>query len=138
MSRPSRRQGKIRTPAVIGAIIDLGNCLDLLDSQYFEVVHGAHQVLQQTAELSGLPMPKNQPFGKSPDPLLTLRNLDCKVINAIHDQRRVQNLRPFDTVRAGFFEGEPLYDGASFYDRNHIQICVRNTQCIKGYFRLLP
>ena len=27
-----------------------------------------------------------------------------------------------------------LYDGAGFLDKTHIQICIRNPNCIKGYF----
>lgn len=131
--RPSPRQGRIRTPTVIGAIIDLGYCLDLLDSQYFGIVRRAHRLLVRTMAVSGEPMPTNRPLGSSPDPLL--RDLDCSVINAIHDQRQKEKLRSFDSVRAAFMEGTPLYKGANFYDKNHVQVCVRNVRCIKGYFR---
>lgn len=44
---------------------------------------------------------------------------------------------PFDTVRAAFIEGNRLYDNAGFASKNHIQICVREIRCIKGYFRPL-
>jgi hypothetical protein len=30
-ARAMKRRGKVRTPAVVGAIIDLGRCLNLLD-----------------------------------------------------------------------------------------------------------
>ena len=43
----------------------------------------------------------------------------------------------FDSVRCAFWEGEELYPGAGFKEKNHIQICVRNHNCIKGYFRPL-
>lgn len=36
-----------------------------------------------------------------------------------------------------FTEGKPLYPGAGFHEKSHIQICVRNPNCIKGYFRIL-
>lgn len=42
----------------------------------------------------------------------------------------------YQSVRAAFLEGEPLYDGAGFKAKNHIQIAVRDTDCILGYFRL--
>ena len=35
-----------------------------------------------------------------------------------------------------FVEGDPLYPGAAIQKANHIQRCVRNPACIKGYFRL--
>jgi hypothetical protein len=41
-----------------------------------------------------------------------------------------------DPQRAAFPESEPLYEGAGFRKKNHIQICIRNaTKCIKGYFK---
>ncbi len=135
MSRPSPKQGKIRQPAILGAVLDLRHCLDLLDAQYFDIVRRAHRLLEKTTTSSGRPMPVNRPLGASSDAIL--RDLDCSVINTIHEYRRDEHLRPFDSVRAAFIEGRPLYQGASFYDQNHIQICVRNPTCVKGYFRPL-
>lgn len=40
----------------------------------------------------------------------------------------------FDSVRGVFFEGTELYPGAGFREKDHIQICIRNPNCIKGYF----
>jgi hypothetical protein len=39
-------------------------------------------------------------------------------------------------VRAAFVEGEPLYVGAGFHARTHIQLCVRKPDRILGYFRV--
>ena len=33
-----------------------------------------------------------------------------------------------------FWEGQELYPNAGFREKNHIQICVCNPNCIKGYF----
>ena len=33
-----------------------------------------------------------------------------------------------------FWEGHSLYPNAGFAEKNHIQICVCNPNCIKGYF----
>ncbi|MGA7236293.1 MAG: hypothetical protein WBY44_11470 [Bryobacteraceae bacterium] len=41
-----------------------------------------------------------------------------------------------DTFRGVFIEGEPLYPGAGFYAKTHVQIVVRNPNCIKGVFRV--
>lgn len=135
VGRPSPRQGRINSPAVVGAIIDLGYCLDLLDAQFFRVVRNAYDGVVELVKRVGSPMPRNRSLGSEPAKIL--RELDCKVINTIHDMRATESLGPFDTVRAAFFEGRPLYKGAGFHDRNHIQICVRNPACIKGYFRPL-
>ena len=40
----------------------------------------------------------------------------------------------YDSVRGIFFEGGPIYPGSGILDKSHIQICVRNPNCIKGYF----
>ena len=40
----------------------------------------------------------------------------------------------FDSLRAAFIEGERIYPGAGFYDKTHVQICVRNPNCVKGFF----
>jgi len=42
--------------------------------------------------------------------------------------------KKLDTVRGVFTEGEPLYENAGFRNKTHIQICVMNPKCIKGYF----
>ena len=34
----SRKDSKIKTPFVLGAIIDLGNCLDLLDQKNLDLL----------------------------------------------------------------------------------------------------
>lgn len=35
-------------------------------------------------------------------------------------------------------EGKRIYPNAGFHEKSHIQVCVRNLRCIKGYFRVLP
>jgi hypothetical protein len=61
--------------------------------------------------------------------------LDRAVIEAVHGTRDDNAHPPYDTVRSPFPEGGKLYDGAGFQAKNHIQIAVRNLDCIKGYFR---
>ena len=40
----------------------------------------------------------------------------------------------FDTVCGYFQEGNDAYLGSGIREKSHIQVCVRNTDCIKGYF----
>lgn len=42
----------------------------------------------------------------------------------------------YDSVRAAFVEGEPLYENSGFFTKTHIQLCIREQSCIKGYFRV--
>ncbi|MEI8195322.1 MAG: hypothetical protein WCI73_05385 [Phycisphaerae bacterium] len=130
----NRRQGgkRIKKPAVVGAIIDLGLCLNLLDSRFIDMVGQAHKNLVQLSKDAGTPLPRNS-LGDD----LLLRKLDCAVIGLLHTTRAEESAVPFDTVRAAFVEGQRLYENAGFATKNHIQICVRNIACIKGYFRPL-
>lgn len=45
-----------------------------------------------------------------------------------------QELEPSDSIRGAFIEGKRIYPNSGFYEKTHIQICVRNPNCIKGYF----
>lgn len=127
-----RKRKRLRRPAVVGAVIDLGNCLNLLDRQYLKVVRAAYENLAEASRKAGTPLPRNEPLLTGGD--LLLRNLDCATINTVHKMREESGLAPYDTVRAAFIEGAPLYESSGFSEYNHIQICVRSIRCIKGYF----
>jgi hypothetical protein len=128
--RPRNREHHVREPAVVGAIIDLGLCLNLLDSRFIDLVRAAYDGLKRVSRDAGTQMPRN-----SVGPDLLVRKLDCAVIRFLHATREAEDKEPFDTVRAAFLEGERLYRNSGFTAQNHIQLCVRNTACIKGYFR---
>lgn len=127
---------KVKTPAVVGAIIDLGLCLDLLDSDNLLVVKESYKILKELADSNSLPMPKNIKLLQFSEDLL-IRKLDCAVIQNIHSLNNQNNYPAYDSVRGVFWEGEDLYENAGFKHKNHIQICVRNPNCIKGFFRHL-
>jgi hypothetical protein len=133
--RPRKTGPRIRNPAVIGALIDLGHCLNLLDSKFLKVVSDGYGGLVDSTKADGIALPINRASGKHASFLL--RDLDCAVINCVHQLRADQGLKAFDSVRSVFIEGDPLYPSAGFYSKNHIQLCVRNQDCIKGYFRPL-
>lgn len=125
--------GKIDEPFVIGAIIDLRHCLDLFDREAMRQVAATHHTLTQAFLQISKPMPQNT--GPTPDK--AGRQLDCLVMNSLHSIRAESGQPAYDSVRGPFLEGEPIYEGAGFRSHSHIQICVRNTGCIKGYFRPL-
>lgn len=129
------KRSKIKKPFSLGAIIDLGYCLNLIESKSLQIVKQGYRLLCQSSRKSGFPIPKNKPMGKNQD--LLLRNLDCSVIETIHTYNRETEQRQYDSVRGVFWEGKDLYPNAGFKERNHMQICVRNPNCIKGYFRPL-
>ena len=128
-----KKNGKIAQPDVVGAIVDLGRCLDLTTQIGLKEVQLAHHVYKNLMLEAGLPMVSNR-MGKD----RVLRDLDCAVIETLHQMREDQQLAPYDSIRAAFPEDEPLYAEAGFRAKNHIQLCILNeTNCIKGYFRPL-
>jgi hypothetical protein len=124
-----KNNGPIKTPFVIGAIIELGNCLNLLEPNSINIVKQAHTSLQKLHGGSGEKMPVN----KGPN-----RQLDCAVIRTVHETNKKDGIIPYDTIRSSFVEGEPVYPDSNFYERLHIEICVLNTSLIKGYFLPRP
>ncbi len=125
---PGKANNPIQNPTVIGAIIHLGNCLDLLDYENLQLLQKGFEILQATTQV----LPRNIPFGELKE--LMLRNLDCAVIETLHKVREDEGLRAFDSVRGVFWEGNELYPQAGFREKNHIQLCIKNPNCIKGFF----
>jgi hypothetical protein len=127
-----KERGRNESPAVVGAVIDLGNCLDLLGRENIEFVRQAHRLFVKEQGRSGLPIPENRSLDGEPDRIL--RFLDRAVIQFLHDILEREGADAFDSVRGLFPEGEQLYPGAGFLDRNHIQIAVCNPASILGLF----
>lgn len=127
-----RKHTKIKEAFVLGTIVDLGNCLDLLDQKYLDFLSFAYNDLKQILEIENKILPTNSSFSEN-DFDFRKRELDCAVIRHAHQLAKDEGVH-FDSVRAAFWEGEPLYEGAGFKKQNHIQIAVLNPNCIKGIF----
>jgi hypothetical protein len=126
---------KIENPFVVGAVIQLGRCLNLLQRSHLSLVGQSHRLLVEASLENGRALPVNSHAVEGGSFLF--RDLDCAVLNYAHTIRAKLNKPPFDTIRAAFWEGEELYPTAGFRAQNHVQVCVRNPNCIKGYFRPL-
>ena len=127
---PGKKQ--IKTPAVLGATIDLQFCLDLMNTEYIRLVKSSYDNLRTSGSMLHKELPENKKAGNSRD--LLLRELDCAVIEELHSWRKSSNQKAFDSVRGLFVEGDPIYENAGFHEKNHVQICIRNPNCIKGFF----
>lgn len=119
--------------ALVGAVIDLGFCLDLSSSRGVNATANAYGELKEIFRSSGKALPNNK-VGR--DKLL--RELDCAVINYLHVSRRKTGLPPFDSVRGLFQEGGTAYPNSGFKARTHVQIAVCNPRKIRGIFRVPP
>lgn len=125
----SREPKRVKKPFVIGVILDLGYCLDLTTSVGLQMVKGAYLALEEAYRAARLPLPVNRPEQfRHP--------LDCAVINYLHKIRSVKDQTPVDSIKAIFQEPPQLYSGSAFMEKNHIQIAIRNSECIKGVFRV--
>lgn len=136
VGKPRRSSPPIRTPAVIGAVIDLGNCLNFLDQEAIELAKDRYDQLVLDSKVLGTPIPKNiNPPRMVGSPDRIYRQLDRAVIEAIHQLVKSSDEPAFDSVRAVFLEGQELYPEAGFLEKTHIQLCVRNQKQVLGYFR---
>lgn len=129
---PDRHKTIIKKPAVVGAIIDVGRCVNLLDSRYIKNLKKVYNLLKDTADKAGYVLPENKNLDEGGFSLK--RNLDCAVIDVLHKVNENAGNSPYDTLRGVFVEGGRLYPDAGFFKKSHIQVCVRNPNCIKGYF----
>jgi hypothetical protein len=77
-------------PAVVGAMIRLGNCFDLLDPTNVRLLKGAHDVMLKQWAASGFKIPRNGNQHK---------NLDCAVFNGLYIDAEA-GPKPIDSVRA--------------------------------------
>ncbi len=107
--------------AVVGAIIQLGECLDLLDTDHTKRLAAFAEHYQQAAG----PLPKNRGVR---------RERDCFLINEFCDHMAARGAA-FDTVRGLFQEGPPVVEGSEILVQNHIQVVARRPQAIIGLFR---
>jgi len=116
------------TAGVVGAVIQLGRCFDLLNENVTANLAESYPKLERTFRDKGQSLPQNR--GRD----WKRRDLDCLVINNCLERLGARGL-PYDTIRGAFLEGEPAYPGAAFSSEAHIQLAVRNRACILGVFR---
>jgi len=128
-----KNRGVIKTPAVVGAYLHLGQCFDLLDSAYTDVLMESYPAFKEAMELADKAVPVNKSLGQA-DPDFLLRKLDCAVINWTIERLEKENDAKFHSVRGVFQEGDIVYPGSAIRRRSHIQIAVRDPDCIIGYF----
>jgi hypothetical protein len=126
--KASRRKRPNFAPAVLGAVVDLANCLNLVETEAYALVAEAFEALKAHCEAIGQPLPTNGGF------LEGARYLDCSVFEMVHDLRHRKGLPAYCSVRAFFPEGEAVFPGAGIRQRDHIQICVRDPARIIGHF----
>ena len=120
----------IKKPAVVGAVVHLGSCLNLMDKASNQPIKDAYKVVEGTFPI----IRKIRPYFTFPVNRGKFHMLDAFVLNATCEFAE-RNKHPYDTVRAAFVEGEPVFKGSAIQSDTHIQLCVRNPASIVAYFR---
>ncbi len=140
-----QKRDKITTPSVIGVLYQLEYCLGFTDSEFIELLPVYYELMKSDLSLANKKIPVNKDFPKDQHHDLVIRELDCAVIEYMHQKiseqikldiakKEYSELKHFDTVRGIFTEGGSIFEGAGIQSKNHIQVCIRNLNCIKGFF----
>jgi hypothetical protein len=140
-----QERGEINEAAVIGAVIHLDHCCDFLNSKHTQMLEPYHSLVKTHYEIGGQALPQNTDLAHDVYKGKLLRRLDCSVIEFMHKTMDKQiesdvhstgfsNERVFDSVRGVFMEGGPAFKGSGILKKSHIQIAIRNPNCIKGFF----
>jgi hypothetical protein len=144
-AKDKKKRGEIETPSVLGVLLLLDNCLDFTDSEFIYNIGDYFNLMKVEYEALNEPLPRNKNIDKDSHKDRLIRELDCSVIEFMHEKIEEQiitdnkakgysDLSHFDTARGIFTEGGPAFEGAGIQKKNHIQICIRNSNSIKGFF----
>jgi hypothetical protein len=138
-------RGMITTPSVVGVVYQLDHCLDFTDTEYINILSTYYELMKKDLLIAGKDLPQNKDLPKDKHHDLILRELDCAVIEYLHqkiaeqinsdiEDKKFSEYKHFDTVRGLFTEGGPAFEGSGIQLKTHCQICIRNLNCIKGFF----
>jgi hypothetical protein len=135
----------VNEPIVIGAVIDLGYCRDLPDDRFIKMISSYYRLMEVEYKSIEKPLPVNKDAKNDRHNDKLMRFRDRATIEFMHESIRKEvakqiksigytSYKLFDSVRGVFPEGGEAYPCSGFYAKSHIQICIRNPNCIKGFF----
>jgi hypothetical protein len=111
--------------AVIGSIIRLEDCMNLLEPQWSNVLGEAYDSFLKQLKGAKLPIPV---------PTSGAHRLDRAVINYTVEILAEQGLK-IRVVQGVFREGRPIYPNSALFNLSHVQIAVRDTSFIESSWR---
>ena len=115
----AERRYKDDEPAVVGAMIRLGHCLDFLDPQNGKLLEQSHKTLKEVFGITGKALPDNANNHKY---------LDCLVFQYMC-QALQDSGRNVDACRAVFVPSgsrDRYWTRSGVYRGSHLQLCIRN------------
>ncbi len=107
--------------AVVGSLLSLDDCLDLLDIRWDQPLAIAYQSLVVQLQQQQLALPTQSPGA---------HRMDRAVINYAIRLLGHQGV-PIGAVRSAFREGTPIYPSSYLYTRSHVQIAIRDLSLIR-------
>ncbi|NHZ34502.1 hypothetical protein [Massilia rubra] len=125
----------IATPAVVGAVLQVQNWLDMTTQAGIKEFSLAYHAFADGLSAAGKPVPVNRPADHT-DTDVIYRALDNAVFTWMHKARESHTppLALFQAVRAAFYQGERVAPTSEFHVNTHIQIDLRDNDCIVGWF----
>jgi hypothetical protein len=136
--RRQAKQGWTEEVAVLGSMIRLGNCLDLLDPRNTEYLEEIFARYKEDMDSIGQPLPKNYN---------TRKYLDCRVFEYAYALIESELGGKVDSSRAVYVptgkdkqgRDKRVWERSWIVREAHIQVCVRNPACILGtWLETLP
>ena len=107
--------------AVLASMIRLGNCFDLLDPDNLDILAGFRREYEGRERRDGRVPRENHNKSKY---------LDCSIFQLAYAVFQTEG-EPVDTSRAVFVPSdERLWSRSGLHRHAHIQLCVRNPECI--------
>lgn len=83
-AKDKKTRGEINNPSVIGAVLHLGYCLDLLDSRYIKMLQEYYKVMESEYRILSKEIPQNKDFKTDRYNDKIVRELDCTLIEYMH------------------------------------------------------
>ncbi|WP_431258953.1 hypothetical protein ACQ86G_01270 [Roseateles chitinivorans] len=123
----------IVTPSVAGVILCVWRCWDMTTVGGRQDYLEAHDELRKVVSATGRSMPINRSADALDEETL-IRGLDCAVFNMGPEMREREGLGPVQLLRAAFYQGRPILDGSEFRVGTHLQLALRDPQCVIGWF----
>jgi len=120
--------------AVVGAMIRLGNCLDLVDSDNARMLRNWYDEMVEERKTTGKKVPKN---------VRSKKYLDCQVMEYAYDRFLRMEGESVDSARAvyvpsGSEKQKRLWPSSWMSYDTHTQICIRNAVNILGCWLVRP
>ena len=125
-TKDKKKRNKLSKPSVLGVVYQLNHCLDFTDSAFIDIISEYYSLMKADFSFLKKDLPKNKDLLKDEYHDLILRELDCAVIEYMHQKiaEKIESdiastgnseLKHFDTTREVYLQKEgPLLKAQEF------------------------